>query len=579
MNSSFEPKTLDQKQRGSHAESKSAIAYPSHTIVRAKLEMTEPGDYDEQEADAVANTVMSGGKIAREISGGSSSSGIAVPRRMESRLLHSQGGGQPMPQGLRSMMESSFGRDLSQVRLHTDSNAISLSSSIHARAFTLGNNIYFNRDQFSPDTASGQRLVAHELTHVIQGRGVLGRETEPEEESQTGITAKNTADKNGDVPDYKTDFLEMRVSILEIKDSFDDIIDDLKKELILEGSDVLATVSAICGIVSGIGSLIGIALPAVGAVMGGLGGIASIATSQAADSKNASNENVADEIKKGIKSIFNALIKDIKSSSEKGKVKYDATLKEAIDSLHDQIFSEPDEIKKNLKAQIMQFREVLGTPFREKGYHYSYPDSVTRPPWDMGLYLAELDGHLVTGGYDEKDYFHIFNKDFESSLPEESIIKSSLFHEGFMEIKYSAIKSVKSIANPVKIAYVKNSPIKSEDYSPDQIRTLLIERTTPRSEPSESERGEYGLVNINHTIRLKTAQEISKCFQMSKDYGLVCDDKKLANIYRTLSPRQVLLVKRVVESIDATNMSSITAMELHEQRMRDSLMVFDINGV
>ncbi len=152
---------------------------PSRTIVHAKLEMTEPGDHDEQEADAVANTIAAGGKISRKISGGSSTSGITVSNQMESQLNHLRGGGQAMPTGLRNMMESGFGQDFSHVRLHTDSEAASLSSSIHAKAFTHGNDIYFNQGQFSPNTSEGQKLMAHELTHVVQGGGKIGREPLP----------------------------------------------------------------------------------------------------------------------------------------------------------------------------------------------------------------------------------------------------------------------------------------------------------------------------------------------------------------------------------------------------------------
>ena len=136
--------------------------------------MTSPGDRDEQEANAVANEIVSGGMIARKISGGGGLSGIAVSRQMESRLLQQQGGGQPMLSGLRSKMESSFGWEFSQVRLHTDSEAVALSSSIRAKAFTHGNDIYFNQGQFSPDSSSGQKLSAHELAHVTQGGGKIG---------------------------------------------------------------------------------------------------------------------------------------------------------------------------------------------------------------------------------------------------------------------------------------------------------------------------------------------------------------------------------------------------------------------
>lgn len=154
-----------------------ALSYPSRTIVHAKLEMTGPGDHDESEADAAANDIVNGGKIRRKISG-NGGSGIAVSPQMERQIAQLQGGGHAMPDGLRNMMENGFGRDFSQVRLHTDSQAADMSSSISARAFTHGNDIYFNRGQFSPNTSEGQRLLAHELTHVAQGTGKVGREGE-----------------------------------------------------------------------------------------------------------------------------------------------------------------------------------------------------------------------------------------------------------------------------------------------------------------------------------------------------------------------------------------------------------------
>ena len=162
-----------QKQFGS------AKSFPSHTLIHPKLELTEPGDSDEQEADAAASDVMSG-KVCRKISGGGAGGGMAVSSQMESQLNHLQGGGQSMPAGLRGMMERGFDRDFSQVRLHTDSEAAGLSSSINAKAFTHGNDIYFNRGQFSPETSEGQRLVAHELAHVAQGGGKVGRDEEDE---------------------------------------------------------------------------------------------------------------------------------------------------------------------------------------------------------------------------------------------------------------------------------------------------------------------------------------------------------------------------------------------------------------
>ena len=148
---------------------------PSRTVVHAKLEMTTPDSQEELEADAAANDIVQGGKIARSIFAGSAGGGMTVSSQMEGRLNSLLGGGQVMPDGLRNMMERGFNRDFSQVRLHTDSEAVSLSSNINAKAFTHGNDIYFNQGQFSPNTSEGQKLMAHELAHVAQETGKVGR--------------------------------------------------------------------------------------------------------------------------------------------------------------------------------------------------------------------------------------------------------------------------------------------------------------------------------------------------------------------------------------------------------------------
>ena len=177
MSVSFEPKKQPQDSHASGRESQSAVTYPSQIFVHAKLEMTDPGDADEREADAVADELMSGGKISRKISeGGGAGAGIAVPRQMESRLEQLRGGGMSMPSALRSQMEGGFGHGFPNVRLHTDSEAARLSESIGARAFTHGSDIFFNHGQYAPDTVDGQRLVAHELAHVVQGGRRVARE-------------------------------------------------------------------------------------------------------------------------------------------------------------------------------------------------------------------------------------------------------------------------------------------------------------------------------------------------------------------------------------------------------------------
>ena len=95
-------------------------------------------------------------------------SGIRVQAQLEGSLRSSLGGGQGLPGPVRSQMESAFGQSFSQVNIHTDSAAAEMSRSIGAKAFTYGNDIFFNQGQFSPDSSSGQHLIAHELAHTVQ---------------------------------------------------------------------------------------------------------------------------------------------------------------------------------------------------------------------------------------------------------------------------------------------------------------------------------------------------------------------------------------------------------------------------
>ncbi len=74
-------------------------------------------------------------------------------------------------------MEIRFGHDFSQVRLHTDARAAAVAEALQARAFTAGNHIVFAAGEYAPATPQGRRLLAHELTHVVQQR--LGKPADP----------------------------------------------------------------------------------------------------------------------------------------------------------------------------------------------------------------------------------------------------------------------------------------------------------------------------------------------------------------------------------------------------------------
>ncbi|MFN7949731.1 MAG: DUF4157 domain-containing protein [Blastocatellia bacterium] len=76
--------------------------------------------------------------------------------------------GQPLDLATRALMESRFGHDFSQVRVHTDARAAESAQSVHALAYTVGRDVVFGAGQYAPQTIAGENLLAHELTHTIQ---------------------------------------------------------------------------------------------------------------------------------------------------------------------------------------------------------------------------------------------------------------------------------------------------------------------------------------------------------------------------------------------------------------------------
>jgi hypothetical protein len=90
-----------------------------------------------------------------------------------------QGGGQPLDGPVKAGMEHALGADLSDVRVHTDGTAAASAQAVQAHAYTVGSDIVFGPGQFQPESPTGQRTLAHELTHVVQQRSgpVSGTQT------------------------------------------------------------------------------------------------------------------------------------------------------------------------------------------------------------------------------------------------------------------------------------------------------------------------------------------------------------------------------------------------------------------
>ncbi|WP_445456149.1 eCIS core domain-containing protein [Flavobacterium sp. HNIBRBA15423] len=104
-----------------------------------------------------------------------SESGGQAPNHVESQINSSRGGGSSMDNGTKNFMESRFGTDFSDVKIHTGSQAVQMSRELNAQAFTVGNDIYFNEGKYSPNSDSGKHLLAHELTHTVQQSGGIGK--------------------------------------------------------------------------------------------------------------------------------------------------------------------------------------------------------------------------------------------------------------------------------------------------------------------------------------------------------------------------------------------------------------------
>jgi hypothetical protein len=93
--------------------------------------------------------------------------------QVSSKIQNSSGKGNPLPQNTQHEMSSHFGFDFSNVKIHNDTDAVSMNKELQAQAFTHGSDIYFNKGKYNPQNSEGKFLLAHELTHVVQqGEGM-----------------------------------------------------------------------------------------------------------------------------------------------------------------------------------------------------------------------------------------------------------------------------------------------------------------------------------------------------------------------------------------------------------------------
>jgi Domain of unknown function (DUF4157) len=114
---------------------------------------------------------------------------------VESTIQSTRGSGGSLDAGVQSKFEDTLG-DLSDVRVHTDSTADNLNRAVSARAFATGTDVYFAQGEYSPGSAAGDHLIAHELAHVAQQRGAPA--SGPLTVSQPGDSLEVEADQVAD---------------------------------------------------------------------------------------------------------------------------------------------------------------------------------------------------------------------------------------------------------------------------------------------------------------------------------------------------------------------------------------------
>jgi hypothetical protein len=188
--------------------------------VQAKFAVGKADDAFEREADAVADRVMRGAApgiatpaaVAVQRHADRATDGADAPASVDAVLA---GSGSPLDAGLRTDMEARFGHDFSQVRAHTGAAAAQSAREIGAAAYTAGHHVVFGEGRYAPQAPEGRRLIAHELTHVLQQTpGVVQRK---------GVTIGGFFANLFRISRYDPDTLE---AYLRVLDKTGDIEDD-----------------------------------------------------------------------------------------------------------------------------------------------------------------------------------------------------------------------------------------------------------------------------------------------------------------------------------------------------------------
>jgi hypothetical protein len=147
-----------------------------------------------------------------------------------SRINHARGGGQSIDTTTGEKMGKAMGADFSDVRVHTGKESHDLNQQVGAEAFTTGKDIFFRESAYDPVSSSGQELIAHELTHVVQqGQGMV-----------SGGGSSMTVNEPGDAHEQQADSVAKSVTTqgFGIQRQDEEVISSLQRQEIPEEEEM-----------------------------------------------------------------------------------------------------------------------------------------------------------------------------------------------------------------------------------------------------------------------------------------------------------------------------------------------------
>ena len=156
------------------SSSRQAAEPSAAPALQAKVVVGPAHDHHEREADRVAEQQTRLPAARQQQRENQDTSGVRAgpsprhPHARASGVLAARAPGRSLPASLKEEFEAAFGADLGAVRVHTGDQAAQLSRGLQAQAFTHGPDVFFGAGRYAPGTAAGRRLLAHELTHVVQ---------------------------------------------------------------------------------------------------------------------------------------------------------------------------------------------------------------------------------------------------------------------------------------------------------------------------------------------------------------------------------------------------------------------------